>query len=199
MRGKLIFAVCIIILCGCSSVTKEEAQTVVAYQTRALDFAMGKKSTSTALARQVKLTSTAMASTVESFQLTITEFYKPTSTFTSTPTFTITPTLTPTVTPTPVPQKTYKTVLVIEANSPLRWAKSNNKAGRPIMVVYKRSGGGRYIFVAGQLVEVYHWKVIADGGHVYYKVVPGQTDGFGNMVPGIPELFILARHVKVVE
>jgi len=199
MRVKLIYVVFIIILCGCSSVTKEEAQTVAAYQTNALEFARGKKSTSTALARQVKATSTAMASTVESFQLTITEFYKPTSTFTITPTFTITTTLTPTVTQTSEPQKSYKTVLVTESNSPLRWIKKYNLAGKPVMVIYKRSGGGRYIFLAGQLVEVYHWSVIADGGSIYYKVVPGQTDGYGYMVPGNPELFIPARHVKVVE
>ena len=140
-----------------------------------------------------------MALIVEGFQLTITEFYKPTSTFTRTPTFTITPTLISTVTPTSEPQKTYKTVFVIESNSPLRWTKKYNDAGRPVMVVYKRSGGGRYIFLAGQLVEVYNWKVIADGGSIFYQVVPGQTDGYGNMVPGNPELFIIGRHVQVQE
>ena len=56
MRVKLIYVVFIIILCGCSSVTKEEAQTVAAYETYALEYARGKKSTSTALARQVKAT-----------------------------------------------------------------------------------------------------------------------------------------------
>jgi hypothetical protein len=89
-------------------------------------------------------------------------------------------------------------VLVTNDKSPLRYAKRENKAGMPVMVIYE-SKGKRIVFKAGQEVKVYPGVVIGDGGNRYWKVLPGQSDMYGRYVPSSPPLFIFGKHVNVIE
>jgi len=175
----------VFILCGCSTATQDQIQTVAAYQIQATVFSA-----------EMEGTSTALAATAESVQATITEMYGPTDTPTQTMTPSISPTPSSSPTRTPVPLPNHKVVVVTADRSPLRYAKKENKAGKPVMVIYE-SGGKRYIFEQGDKVKVYPWTVIADGSDVYYRVLPGQIDMYGRGIPSSPPLYILAKHVNV--
>jgi uncharacterized protein YceK len=186
IKGGVFLVMVVILLCGCSSVTQEQIQTVVAYQIQATVFAS-----------EMDATSTSLAGTAESVQATITKMYGPTDTptQTKTPSESPTPSSTPTRTPAPLPN--HKVILVTNDKSPLRFVKRENKAGKPVMVIYK-SGGKRYVFKQGDKVNVSTWSVIADGGDRYYKVLPGQTDMYGRGIPSSPALYFLARHGDVI-
>ena len=80
MKSKLFLTLAVIFLCGCSSATQEQINTVSAQLVQA-----------TLLAREVQPTSTSLASTAESVQSTLTGVY----TLTLTPTNTQPPTLEP--------------------------------------------------------------------------------------------------------
>jgi hypothetical protein len=178
---------------GCSSLPFGQVETIGAYQINATVFAV-----------EMEATSTSFYSTAESMQSTQTGMYSATDTlkYTLTPSVTLTPSISPTLehtaTFTPVPLPPHKTVVVTAGQTPLRYAKKENKQGVPIMVIYE-SGGKRLIFKSGQEVMVYPTKVVSDGGRYYWKVLPWQSDMYGRYVPGSPPLFILAEHVRVID
>lgn len=182
----LLLTLGVIFLCGCSTATQEQIQTVAAYQIQATVFVS-----------EMDATSTSLVATAKSVQATLTKMYGPTDTptQTKTPSESPTPSSTPTRTPAPLPN--HKVFLVTNDKTPLRFVKRENKAGAPVMVIYS-SGGNRYVFKQGDKVNVSTWSVIADGGDRYYKVLPGQTDMYGRGIPSNPALYILARHGEII-
>ena len=162
-------------------------ETIAAYQINATVFVV-----------EMEATTTSVASTSESMQSTLTEMYRVTDTPTNTLTPSITPTPEHTATFTPVPLPAHKVVVVTAGKSPLRYAKKENKAGVPVMVIYE-SDGKRFVFQAGQEVMVYPGKVVGDGGKYFWQLLPWQSDMYGRWVPGSPALYILADHVKVIK
>ncbi len=177
----------VILLCGCSTASQEQIQTVAAYQIQ-----------STVFAAEMDATSTSLVATAKSVQATLTKMYGPTNTptQTKTPSESPTPSITPTLTPAPLPN--HNVALVTNDKSPLRFVKKENKAGVPVMAIYS-SGGNRYVFKQGDKVNVSTWSVIADGGERYYKVLSGQTDMYGRGVPSSPALYILAKHISIIK
>jgi len=188
----VLFAFLVVFMSGCFPLPFGQVETIAAYQINATVFAV-----------EMEATSTSFFSTAESMQSTITEMYRATDTPTKTPTPSITPTPSSSPTPehtatfTPVPLPPHKVVLVTAERTPLRYAKKENKAGVPVMVIYE-STSGRYVFAAGQEVMVYPGKVVGDGGRYYWQVLPGQSDMYGRWVPSSPALYLLAEHVKLI-